>query len=97
MTLVERLRQLASALPSDDCAVTITRADLVTLLDDDTCEDEAGSTRDLTVEAVANETGRAPSTVRGWLMAEVCKGSENQVHHGTLRTRPAYRGKRAIP
>ena len=30
MTLKERLRQLASALPSDDSAVTMTRADLVT-------------------------------------------------------------------
>ena len=29
MTFKERLRQLASVLPSDDCAVTITRADLV--------------------------------------------------------------------
>lgn len=29
MTLTERLRLLVSALPSDDSAVTITRADLV--------------------------------------------------------------------
>ena len=33
MTLTERLRQLASALPSDGSAVTIIRADIVALLD----------------------------------------------------------------
>ena len=69
MTLRERLRQLASALPSDDCAVTITRADLVMLLDDDTREARVGSTQDLTVRAVAKETGRAPSTNRDWLIS----------------------------
>ncbi len=74
MTLRERLRQLASALPSDDCAVTITRADLVTRLDDDTHEAEVGSTWDLTVQEVARETGRAPSTVRGWLISGALRG-----------------------
>ena len=69
MTLKERLRQLASALPSGDCAVTITRADLVMLLDDDTREAGVGSTQDLTVKVVAKETGRAPSTVRDWLIS----------------------------
>ena len=67
MTLRERLRQLASTLPSDDSAVTITRADLVMLLDDDTREARVDSTQDLTVKAVAKETGRAPSTIRDWL------------------------------
>ena len=74
MTLRERLRQLASALPSDDCAVTITRADLVMLLDDDTREAGVGSTQDLTVKAVAKETGRAPSTVRDWLITGALPG-----------------------
>lgn len=67
MTLEERLRQLASALPSDTCAVTLTRADLVALLEDDSRETGVGSTRDLTVEEVAHETRRAASTIRGWL------------------------------
>ncbi len=66
MTFHDRLRQLASALPSDDSAVTITRADLLALLERDSRETEVGSTRDLTVEEVADETSRAPSTVRGW-------------------------------
>jgi hypothetical protein len=73
VTLRERLRQLASALPSDDCAVTITRADLITLLEDDTGETGVGSTRDLTVNAVAIETGRAPSTVRDWLSSKALR------------------------
>jgi excisionase family DNA binding protein len=68
MTVQERLRQLAAALPSDDSAVTLTRADLVALL-----EGEAGAldvaTRDMTVKEVAEEMQRAPSTVRGWLIA----------------------------
>ncbi len=88
MTLRERLRQLASALPSDDCAVTITRADLVMLLDDDTRE-AVGSTEDLTVKAVAKETDRAPSTVRDWLISgALCgyklNGRDWRVSRGSL-------------
>ena len=74
MTLRERLRQLASALPSDASAVTITRADIVVLLEDDGRETEVGSSRDLTVEDVADETGRSASTVRGWLISGALRG-----------------------
>ena len=74
MTIKERLRQLVSALPSDDSAVTITRADLITLLEDDTGETGVDSTRDLTVKEVAKETGRAPSTVRDWLISGALRG-----------------------
>ncbi len=73
MTLKKRLRQLASALPSDDCSVTITRAALGALLEGESSE-EVGSTRDLTVEEVAEETVRAPSTVRGWLISKALRG-----------------------
>ena len=69
MTLTERLRQLVAALPSDDAAVSFTRADLVALIESDSSETPVGSTRDLTVEEVAKETGRAPSTVRDWLIS----------------------------
>ena len=82
MTLKERLRQLASALPSDDSAVTITRADIVALLENDGRETEVGSTRDLTVEEVAWETHRAPSTVRGWLNSQTLRGHK---FHGDWR------------
>ena len=74
MTLEERLRRLASALPSDDSAVTITRADLVTLLERDGDDPVTDSTRDLTVKEVAKETDRAPSTVRDWLLSGALRG-----------------------
>ncbi len=74
MTLEERLRQLASALPSDDSAITFTRADLVFLREGNSSETGVASTRDLTAEEVADETGRAPSTVRGWLISKALRG-----------------------
>ena len=74
MTLEQRLRQLASALPSDDSAVTITRGDLVALLEEDKSGTWVASTRDLTVEEVADETHQAPSTVRGWLLSGALRG-----------------------
>ena len=68
MTLHDRLRQLASALPSDDSAVTITRADLMALLE------EGGDPATLGSDLTAQETGRARSTVRGWLIAGMLRG-----------------------
>jgi excisionase family DNA binding protein len=74
MTLEERLRQLASALPSDGSAVMITRSDIVAMLEELNGETGVSSTRELTVEEVANETGRVPSTVRGWLLSGALRG-----------------------
>ena len=74
MTLPERLRDLANALPSDHSAVTFTRADLLALAD---CGDEVVPTSpigDLTVDEVAKQMKRAPSTVRGWLIANELRG-----------------------
>lgn len=72
MTPVDRLRLIASALPSDASAVTFTRADLLALIEGDGERPVDG--RDLTVEEVAEETGRAGSTVRGWLIAGELRG-----------------------
>ena len=74
MTIQDRLRLLASALPSDDSAVTLTRADLVALLDDDNGEVGSDPEPDLTANEVAEETLRAPSTVRGWLIDGALRG-----------------------
>ena len=82
MTLRERLRQLASALPSDKCAISITRADLVALLEGDIGEVDVDSTRDLTVEEVADRVRRAPSTVRGWLISGALRGYKSTVVTG---------------
>ena len=73
MTVQDCLRQLAAALPSDDSAVTFTRADLVALLEGETTA-LAMATRDMTVEEVAEEMQRAPSTVRGWLISGALNG-----------------------
>lgn len=90
MTLEDRLRQLASALPSDDSAVTFTRADIIALLEDDGTETEVGSTRDLTVAEVAHETHRAPSTVRTWLCSGALHGHK---FHGDWRVPRAALGE----
>jgi excisionase family DNA binding protein len=73
MTLAERLRALAHALPSEESSVTFTRSDLLTLAEG-SGQTAPASTRDLTVENVAEEVGRAPSTVRGWLIEGQLQG-----------------------
>ncbi len=64
MTLAERILQIVDALPSSDSSVTLTRAALAGMV----AESEAVETSDLTVDQVAEQTQRAPSTVRGWLI-----------------------------
>ena len=72
MTLHDRLRQLASALPSDDAGIFLNRADLLTLAEEGGVP--ATPTRDLTTKEVAHETHRAPSTVRGWCISGALRG-----------------------
>jgi excisionase family DNA binding protein len=74
VTISDRLRQIASALPSDDSAVTFTRADLVALLDREGAPASGLSPRDLTCEEVGEELGRSASTVRTWLIAGELRG-----------------------
>jgi excisionase family DNA binding protein len=68
------IRRLIAVLPSEQSAVTFTRADLRAMVEGDTEATNAPPTRDLTAEEVAEETGRAPSTVRGWLIAGQLRG-----------------------
>jgi excisionase family DNA binding protein len=65
MNVASRLRQLAELLPPDG-AVTLSRGDLLRLVDDaaDAAADASGS---LTVEELAERLRRSRSTVRGWL------------------------------
>lgn len=74
MTLSDRIRQLMAALPSDRSAVTLTRADLASMMEAAGSDAPTATTRDLTVEEVAKEVRRAPSTVRGWLIAGELQG-----------------------
>jgi len=69
MELSERIRPLISALPSDASAITFTRADPAALVEGTSSQQPSSSARDLTVEEVAKEARKAPSTVRGWLIA----------------------------
>ena len=68
MTLVDRLRTIADALPSDDASVTFRRSDLLRMLDGE-ADAVTRLSRDLTVHEVADATQRADSTVRGWLIS----------------------------
>lgn len=73
MTLHDRLTAIVAALP-DDAAVTFSRRDLAALLGGSPDTENPPATRDLTVEDVATECGRKPSTVRGWLIAGELRG-----------------------
>lgn len=74
MTVRERLSQLAAALPSDMSAVSISRRDILAMLEEDPGSHTTTSMRDLTVAEVAHETRRAASTVRGWLSRGELRG-----------------------
>lgn len=73
-----RLRQLAAALPSDDSAVSFTRADLRAMLEEDDVHESDVILRDLRVEEVAEQTCRSPSTVRSWLISGQLRGYKLQ-------------------
>jgi excisionase family DNA binding protein len=66
MTLLDRLRQLAAALPPGS-SVSLPRDWLLAELDAAPASDALVA--DLTVEQLAQFIGKRPSTVRGWLEA----------------------------
>jgi excisionase family DNA binding protein len=75
MTLADRLRTIAEALPPAG-SVTLTRTDLVDLLAADGAAEATGSPRtaeqpavDLDVPQLADLFGRGASTVRTWIAA----------------------------
>jgi len=70
VTLAERILQIVEALPSPDSSVTLTRSDLVGMVEESGGVDAA----DLTVDQVAAKTNRAASTIRGWLIAGDLRG-----------------------
>lgn len=72
MTLAERIRALAEALPTEEAKVELSRADLVAMLQEDGTE--AGSRTadeeqlmDLSVTEIMAATQKARSTVIGWI------------------------------
>ena len=78
MNLAERLRQLAAALPSEVSSVTLTRRDILGMLESATDSVPPSRGRDMTVEEVAEEVQRSPSTIRRWLIAGELRGYKLQ-------------------
>lgn len=90
MTLAERLRQLAAALPSEASSVTLTRRDILAMLEGAADAVPSTTGRDMTVEEVAEEVQRSPSTIRRWLIAGELRGYKLQGRDWRV-TRPALR------
>lgn len=90
MTIAERLRQLAAALPSEASSVTLTRRDILAMLESAPEETASSTGRDMTVEEVAKEVQRSPSTIRRWLIAGELRGYKLQGRDWRV-TRPALR------
>ena len=69
MTALERLRQLAEALPEGG-GVVLGRDFLLELV----AEQGTAAGRDLSVQQIAERFGRSPSTVRSWLERGLLRG-----------------------
>lgn len=67
MTLLARLAAMVEALP-DGASVALPVGWLRAELEAEGAESSSAPLADLTVEALAAELGRSPSTVRGWLI-----------------------------
>lgn len=63
---------LIDFLPSDSSSVSVSRADLRALVDGS--DGPSPAPRDMTVAEVAEQVGRAESTVRGWLIEGALDG-----------------------